>query len=86
MLRREGQREMSRKINVLEASLKKVEAVCYNINVRSTEIPKHLVMFFPSFYFYIFLPMHIEYPKTGFVQKNGHSEIQILDIFASLDC
>jgi hypothetical protein len=42
-LSRDGQREMSRKINVLEASLKKVEAVCYNINVRSTEIPKHLV-------------------------------------------
>jgi hypothetical protein len=38
-----GQREMSRKIGVLETSLKKVETVCYNINVRSTEIPKHLV-------------------------------------------
>lgn len=42
-LNRDGQREMSRKISVLEASLKKVENVCYKINVSMTEVPKHLI-------------------------------------------
>ena len=43
-LRRDySHREISAKIRVLRASLRKVENVCYNINVRGSEVPKHLV-------------------------------------------
>ena len=36
-------REVPRKLGVLQSSLRKVENVCYNINVRGTEVPKHLL-------------------------------------------
>ena len=36
-------REVPRKLGVLQTSLRKVENVCYNINVRGTEVPKHLL-------------------------------------------
>ena len=42
-LRRDSHREIPVKLRVLQASLKKVEHVCYNINVRGTEVPKHLL-------------------------------------------
>ena len=42
-LRRDSHREVPAKLRVLKASLRKVENVCYNINVRGTEVPKHLL-------------------------------------------
>ena len=43
-LRRDySHREISAKVRVLRGSLRKVENVCYNINVRGSEVPKHLV-------------------------------------------
>ena len=38
-----GHREISRKLSTLQSSLRKVENVCYNINVRGTEVPKHML-------------------------------------------
>ena len=38
-----GTRELWRKINVLQASIKKVEAACYTVEVRGSEIPKHML-------------------------------------------
>jgi len=38
-----GHREISRKLLTLQSSLRKVENVCYNINVRGTEVPKHML-------------------------------------------
>ena len=42
-LRRDSHREIPSKLRVLRGSLRKVENVCYNINVRGSEVPKHLV-------------------------------------------
>ena len=42
-LRRDSHREIPSKLRVLKGSLRKVENVCYNINVRGSEVPKHLV-------------------------------------------
>merc|ERR1712029_381326 len=39
----DSHREVPRKLGVLQSSLRKVENVCYNINVRGTEVPKHLL-------------------------------------------
>lgn len=36
-------RDMSRKIKTMKQSLSKVENACYNLRVRGTEIPKHLL-------------------------------------------
>ena len=36
-------RELSNKLRTLRGSLRKVENVCYNINVRGSEVPKHLL-------------------------------------------
>ena len=36
-------RELERKVKVLEQSMRKVENACYNINVRGTEVPKHML-------------------------------------------
>ena len=36
-------RELSSKLRTLRGSLRKVENVCYNINVRGSEVPKHLL-------------------------------------------
>ncbi|XP_074037122.1 translin associated factor X isoform X2 [Leptinotarsa decemlineata] len=39
-----GNKELSRKAFVLRQSLSKMELVCYNIQIRGTEIPKHMLM------------------------------------------
>lgn len=39
-----GNKEISRKAYVLRQSLSKMESVCYNIQIRGTEIPKHMLM------------------------------------------
>lgn len=38
-----GTRELWRKITVLQASIKKVETACYTVQVRGSEIPKHML-------------------------------------------
>ena len=43
ILTRDSHREIPKKLHVLHSSLRKVETVCYNINVRGTEVPKHLL-------------------------------------------
>ena len=43
MLPRNDLRELERKVKVLEQSMRKVENACYNINVRGTEVPKHML-------------------------------------------
>ena len=43
MLPRNDLRELDRKVKVLEQSMRKVENACYNINVRGTEVPKHML-------------------------------------------
>merc|ERR1719471_1379648 len=35
--------ELERKLKVLRQSMRKVENACYNINVRGTEVPKHML-------------------------------------------
>ncbi|CAH1163932.1 unnamed protein product [Phaedon cochleariae] len=39
-----GNREISRKAYVLRQSLAKMELVCYNIQIRGSEIPKHMLI------------------------------------------
>ncbi|KAJ8925258.1 hypothetical protein NQ315_009086 [Exocentrus adspersus] len=39
-----GNKEISRKAYVLRQSLAKMELVCYNIQIRGTEIPKHMLI------------------------------------------
>ncbi|XP_044263663.1 translin-associated protein X [Tribolium madens] len=39
-----GTKEMGRKIYVLKQSLAKMELVCYNIQIRGSEIPKHMLV------------------------------------------
>ncbi|XP_066157785.1 translin-associated protein X isoform X2 [Euwallacea fornicatus] len=39
-----GNREISRKAYVLKQSLAKMELVCYNIQIRGSEIPKHMLL------------------------------------------
>jgi len=39
-----GNREIPRKAYVLRQSLAKMELVCYNIQIRGSEIPKHMLM------------------------------------------
>lgn len=39
-----GNKEMSRKGYTLRQSLSKMELVCYNIQIRGTEVPKHMLM------------------------------------------
>lgn len=39
-----GNKEISRKAYVLRQSLAKMELVCYNIQIRGSEIPKHMLM------------------------------------------
>lgn len=39
----QGYKEIGRKIYVLKQSLYKMEMVCYNIIVRGSEIPKHML-------------------------------------------
>ncbi|XP_057661046.1 translin-associated protein X isoform X2 [Diorhabda carinulata] len=39
-----GQKELSRKGYVLRQSLSKMELVCYNIQIRGSEIPKHMLL------------------------------------------
>ncbi|KAJ8964670.1 hypothetical protein NQ314_004702 [Rhamnusium bicolor] len=39
-----GNKELSRKAYVLRQSLTKMELVCYNIQIRGTEIPKHMLL------------------------------------------
>ena len=36
-------RELSRKVHVLRQSLQKVETACYTLQVRGSEIPKHML-------------------------------------------
>lgn len=36
-------REMSKKINVMKASLNKVESACYNVKVRGSEVPDNML-------------------------------------------
>ncbi|CAH1790716.1 unnamed protein product [Owenia fusiformis] len=36
-------REIRRKLNVLQQSLKKVETACYTLQIRGSEIPKHML-------------------------------------------
>jgi predicted translin family RNA/ssDNA-binding protein len=36
-------REMNRKINTLRQSLQKVEAACYTLQIRGSEMPKHML-------------------------------------------
>jgi len=37
-------REVNRKLTVLRQSLRKVEAACYTLKVRGSEIPKHMLV------------------------------------------
>lgn len=37
-------REVNRKLTVLRQSLRKVEAACYTLRVRGSEIPKHMLV------------------------------------------
>lgn len=37
-------REVNRKLSVLRQSLRKVEAACYTLKVRGSEIPKHMLV------------------------------------------
>lgn len=39
-----GNKEISKKGYVLRQSLSKMELVCYNIQIRGSEIPKHMLM------------------------------------------
>uniref|UniRef100_T1J7N1 Uncharacterized protein n=1 Tax=Strigamia maritima TaxID=126957 RepID=T1J7N1_STRMM len=39
----QGPREITRKLNTLKQSLAKVETACYTIQVRGSEIPKHML-------------------------------------------
>lgn len=39
-----GNKEMSKKGHVLRQSLSKMELVCYNIQIRGSEVPKHMLM------------------------------------------
>lgn len=39
-----GNREISRKAYVLKQSLTKMELVCYNLQIRGSEIPKHMLL------------------------------------------
>lgn len=39
-----GNREISRKAYVLRQSLSKMELVCYNIQIRGSEVPKHMLI------------------------------------------
>lgn len=39
-----GNKELSKKGYVLRQSLSKMEMVCYNIQIRGSEIPKHMLM------------------------------------------
>lgn len=39
-----GYKELSRKAYVLRQSLEKMELVCYNIQIRGSEIPKHMLL------------------------------------------
>ncbi|XP_018569118.1 translin-associated protein X [Anoplophora glabripennis] len=39
-----GNKELSRKAYVLRQSLAKMELVCYNIQIRGTEVPKHMLI------------------------------------------
>ncbi|KAG5894608.1 hypothetical protein JTB14_026139 [Gonioctena quinquepunctata] len=39
-----GNKELSRKAYVLRQSLSKMELVCYNIQIRGSEIPKHMLI------------------------------------------
>jgi len=39
-----GNREISRKTYVLRQSLAKMELVCYNIQIRGSEVPKHMLL------------------------------------------
>lgn len=39
-----GNREVSRKTHVLRQSLAKMELVCYHIQIRGSEIPKHMLL------------------------------------------
>ncbi|ERL90956.1 hypothetical protein D910_08298 [Dendroctonus ponderosae] len=39
-----GNREVSRKTHVLRQSLAKMELVCYNIQIRGSEVPKHMLL------------------------------------------
>ncbi|KAJ8973549.1 hypothetical protein NQ317_018394 [Molorchus minor] len=39
-----GNKELSRKAYVLRQSLAKMELVCYNIQIRGSEIPKHMLI------------------------------------------
>lgn len=38
-----GHKEIGRKVYVLKQSLHKMEMVCYNITVRGSEVPKHML-------------------------------------------
>lgn len=39
-----GYKELNRKLHVLKESLAKMEYVCYNIKVRGSEVPKHMLV------------------------------------------
>ncbi|XP_030763446.1 translin-associated protein X [Sitophilus oryzae] len=39
-----GNKEISRKVYTLRQSLNKMELVCYNIQIRGSEIPKHMLL------------------------------------------
>lgn len=43
MLPRNDLRVLEQKVKVLRQSMRKVENACYNINVRGTEVPKHML-------------------------------------------
>lgn len=38
-----GNKELGRKVHVLKQSLAKMELVCYNIQIRGSEVPKHML-------------------------------------------
>lgn len=40
-----GYKEVNRKLHVLKESLNKMEHVCYNIKVRGSEVPEHMLLF-----------------------------------------
>lgn len=39
-----GQKEIGRKVYTLKQSLGKMELVCYNLTIRGSEIPKHMLV------------------------------------------
>merc|ERR1711894_378611 len=75
-LRRDSHREVSSKLRVLRQSLRKVENVCYNINVRGTEVPKHLLGTYMEFSKQPHQPPMSQQLSRDFESVNLHEEIE----------